>query len=319
MDTGMGGTSGGIMVGTRSGLLSPSLAPLLPVELPPGPTAMCGGRFVRLSGRDLLVLAAYLPPGPHAAPVREATLAELSRLVRSVRTPWVIAADWNLPAADLAAGGFLAFTRGIVVVPDGPTCLQGRGTTIDYLVCSPDLHGGIHLSRDLAVPWAPHVGLRYRVTGAPLAAIERQLRTAPALPTRAGAAPQPWAPCVPEDIGSPEALTEAYRQFSVQAEDFYAQRGGGRRPPPTRAGARRGGPRTWVLRPRTAPHQAEVRYFYRDANALGGVRCELLALSAQLGRRRATAAEASQAAAAAQRALGVWAGLATPPHARAAG
>eukprot|EP00959_Pyramimonas_sp_CCMP1952_P454010 9469218-Pyramimonas_sp.AAC.1 len=62
----------------------------------------------------------------------------LGALLNSLRVPWIVAGDYNMPAPVLSHSGFLTAVGGQVVQASvETTCSTGEtGSHIDYLVCS---------------------------------------------------------------------------------------------------------------------------------------------------------------------------------------
>ena len=64
---------------------------------------------------------------------------------------------------DLTSTGFVAFTGAAVVCSPGPTCRQGKGSKIDYILADQALATSISVTVDQQVPWSPHYGLRIAI------------------------------------------------------------------------------------------------------------------------------------------------------------
>ena len=63
-------------------------------------------------------------------------MKETAAFLRTVRGPWVLAADFNMPPDVLRASGWLDVIKGVVHAPLLPTC---HGSTYDYFVASSSL------------------------------------------------------------------------------------------------------------------------------------------------------------------------------------
>lgn len=120
-------------------------------------------------GFSFALVAAYLLPGLGPTGQNLTRLAELGSVLRALRVPWLIAADWNMEAGLLQRSQWLAEMAGTcggepkVLLPQGAqiTCKCGGGTLIDYMVASPVMAEYIHrVGLDDHAPWTPHAGLR---------------------------------------------------------------------------------------------------------------------------------------------------------------
>ena len=115
--------------------------------------------MLRAVGRDITVIAMYLPPGEVYTNVRANTMADIGRLVKHLRSYWVIVGDWNQDPAELAESGYPVFLQGTIVDPGQNTCRQGEGSKIDYVLAHPDIAPCISIKVREDVPWGPHLGL----------------------------------------------------------------------------------------------------------------------------------------------------------------
>jgi hypothetical protein len=201
------------------------------------------GRSVRIAGRDILILAVYLPPGDEHTQARQDTLQDLASLLRHIRGCWVVVGDFNQHPEELAATGFLTFVQGTAVATHEPTCRQGGGSIIDYAIVQASLAPAVSIERDLDSPWGPHYGLRVRIQtpklddfvhtwseARPFRATEGDQGIEPEFSWLAGKhvwearfgkhwtrAKHPVRPPVDMDVCS-ETLTAAYSDFSARAE-----------------------------------------------------------------------------------------------------
>ena len=109
----------------------------------------------------------------------------------SLRGPWLVGGDWNMPPDVLVASGWPQFVNGVIVAPPTPTC---RGNTNDYFVVSAELAhavGGAAVVGDMN--YVPHSPVRLFLRSAPRSILVRRL----AAPSRFG----PTLPqgCLPRD------------------------------------------------------------------------------------------------------------------------
>ena len=111
-----------------------------------------------------MYIALYLLPGLGTSGVNAGRLASLTSLIKGLKVPWLIAADWNQSPGSLRE--VLELWNAVVLLPDGndePTCLQGKGTCIDYVVCPAALANKVTVEKDMddpGTPWSPHLGLK---------------------------------------------------------------------------------------------------------------------------------------------------------------
>ena len=116
---------------------------------------------MRVAGRDVLLLAVYIPPGDLHAQARQDTYQDLALLIKHVRWNWVMVGDWNRSPEEMAASGFPAFLQGsIITAGEEHTCRQGNGSTITHAIVNNGLAGAASASLDKNRPWGPHYGLR---------------------------------------------------------------------------------------------------------------------------------------------------------------
>ena len=98
--------------------------------------AQWAGISMRALGGDLVYIALYLLPGLGTSGANAGRLASLTSLIQCLKVPWLIAADWNQSPGSLK--DMLELWNAVVLLPDGneeATCLQGKGTCIDSVVC----------------------------------------------------------------------------------------------------------------------------------------------------------------------------------------
>ena len=111
---------------------------------------------MRVAGRDVLLLAVYIPPGDLHAQARRDTYQDLALLIKHVRGSWGMAGDWIRSPEEMAASGFPAFVQGsIITAGEEHTCRQGCGSTIDYAIVNCELASAVSASIDKGSPWGP--------------------------------------------------------------------------------------------------------------------------------------------------------------------
>eukprot|EP00972_Heterocapsa_arctica_P054245 7994625-Heterocapsa_arctica.AAC.1 len=60
----------------------------------------------------------------------------IGQFVMLLRTPWVLAGDWNMEPETIKAAGWLHQFGGEVIAPSEHTCSKGMGNTLDFFVVS---------------------------------------------------------------------------------------------------------------------------------------------------------------------------------------
>ena len=121
-------------------------------------------------------------------------LKDIGKQLAETGLPWILAGDWNMSPEDLCRTGFLDKARGVVLQEPSAaaTCLQGKGSVIDYFVCRQDLEPLLQPEGVVVrVPWRPHVGVAASLAARPLqleVVRARRPRTIPE-PT---CEPMPW-------------------------------------------------------------------------------------------------------------------------------
>ena len=116
-------------------------------------------RYIRTTGRDLLLIVLYLPPGPHHEDTSNNTLQYVGLLIKHTRCPFLILGDWNQTPEELSETGFPNFVNSTFIHTNDTACTQGKGTNIDYGLCDHRIAHTIKLTTDREVPWSPHLGL----------------------------------------------------------------------------------------------------------------------------------------------------------------
>eukprot|EP00959_Pyramimonas_sp_CCMP1952_P469631 9495272-Pyramimonas_sp.AAC.1 len=121
---------------------------------------------LHLSIGNVILIAAYLQPKLNFTGRNRKIMAALTAFVRLQKDPWLVLADWNCVPSELLASGWIEQMRGeIVTGPGEVTCDKGKGSLYDYGVVSAGFKDGLTISKELAVPWAAHCGLRIRMAG----------------------------------------------------------------------------------------------------------------------------------------------------------
>ena len=85
-------------------------------------------------------VSVYLRDSEGLTPANIAILDELAVVVRSLRGPWIIAADWNLQPQTLADSLWPELVGGVVFATTLPTC---NDSTYDYFVVQRDLASSV--------------------------------------------------------------------------------------------------------------------------------------------------------------------------------
>ena len=95
--------------------------------------------FWHLKGLTLAVVFAYFSTGDDAQAANQVKMAQNLEFTHSIRTPFAIAADFNMEPDQLWETGWVQSLgqRASIVVPEvGHTCTTGRGRIIDFAVIS---------------------------------------------------------------------------------------------------------------------------------------------------------------------------------------
>ena len=139
------------------------------------PSAYVAGQVVHLRhGGDVAVLGGYAREGD----VHSLLTAVASR-TRNGKQAFLLIADFNRPPDQLVGIEWLERLDAEVVTADGAeaTCHIGRGSLIDYVICSKRIRPYIKTLRLLRpVPWGPHDGLELELLRDARAVMVRSLR-----------------------------------------------------------------------------------------------------------------------------------------------
>ena len=95
--------------------------------------------FWHLKGLTLAVVFAYFSTGDDAQAANQVKMAQILEFTHSIRTPFAIAADFNMEPDQLWETGWVQSLgqRASIVVPEvGHTCTTGLGRIIDFAVIS---------------------------------------------------------------------------------------------------------------------------------------------------------------------------------------
>jgi len=76
-------------------------------------------------------VSVYLRHSEGLSAENQAILEELFAVLRTLRGPWIVAADWNMPPKVLAQSRWLDMTQGVIFATQLPTCNE---STYDYFV-----------------------------------------------------------------------------------------------------------------------------------------------------------------------------------------
>ncbi len=131
------GTQGGAMAAAKSHLVA---RPMLNyIRTNPGyasPKQDLVGFNVGLRGGEVLIFGGYARGGSFFP-----MAAGIARITQHGLIPFVWIADFTRPPAELEAHPVISGLKAVVVKPRGGsiTCHQGRGTLIDFVVCSADM------------------------------------------------------------------------------------------------------------------------------------------------------------------------------------
>ena len=228
---------------------------------------------------------------------------DLGTLLRQSRFCWTLVGDWNQRPEDMASSGFPSFVHGAIVSINECTCRQGKGSIIDYVIVHRGLETAVKMELDEESPWSPHLGIRI-VLDVPR--LDHRITTwYQAKPIEAsvpGASQYDWESCLlhgprfagpaPKSRGArgrqaeapvqmhhqactvDDELTTMYQQFSTKAEVYLHSRAGTLVQASSKSMGR-GAPRVSRITTAAPKRAPEEKYYYRDANTLGRLRCYL--------------------------------------------
>ncbi len=165
------GSYGGVVAAARRHLSTSTIAGDVPKS---GWCLSCitdlAGRTVHLEGVDVLIFGGYARHGDYSQ-----LAAAVARATRNGQLPFVWLADFNASPSELEEAEWLGRLDAHVIRPDASiTCHQGRGSIIDFGICSRCLLPYVgQFQTVLEVPWKPHDGLRLTLRRSPRAVMVR--------------------------------------------------------------------------------------------------------------------------------------------------
>ena len=122
---------------------------------------------LHLKRSNLVVILLYLTSSSGLDLGNKRRLASVSALVATLKDPWLILGDWNLPPSELESSGWLEKIQGELVLPHGVefTCSTGTSNTLlDFGVRSKSADSIVQgLFPVTEVPWGTHLGLELRL------------------------------------------------------------------------------------------------------------------------------------------------------------
>ena len=99
---------------------------------------------------------------------------ELKVCLRTLRIPWLLAADFNMTPNEARECGLADIMGGLIVEPKGVefTCTSGEGRMLDYWMMSEDARRFLINERTIGgVPWKPHYAIGIDVVAQPTAVV----------------------------------------------------------------------------------------------------------------------------------------------------
>ena len=134
--------------------------------------------FWHLKGLTLAVVFAYFSTGEDAQAANQVKMAQILEFTHSIRTPFAIAADFNMEPDQLWETGWVQSLgqRASIVVPEvGHTCTTGRGRVIDFAVISDSVRPFCKgITPEYNSPCKPHIGICLQFTATPTQVRVRQ-------------------------------------------------------------------------------------------------------------------------------------------------
>ena len=121
---------------------------------------------------------AYFSTGDDAQAANQVKMAQILEFTHSIRTPFAIAADFNMEPDQLWETGWVQSLgqRASIVVPEvGHTCTTGRGRIIDFAVISDSVRPFWRgITPEYNSPCKPHIGICLQFTATPTQVRVRQ-------------------------------------------------------------------------------------------------------------------------------------------------
>ena len=134
--------------------------------------------FWHLKGLTLAVVFAYFSTGDDAQAANQVKMAQILEFTHSIRTPFAIAADFNMEPDQLWETGWVQSLgqRASIVVPEVVhTCTTGRGRIIDFAVISDSVRPFWRgITPEYKSPCKPHIGICLQFTATPTQVRVRQ-------------------------------------------------------------------------------------------------------------------------------------------------
>ena len=159
------GLSAGVAILVRRGVaISPEWTGLTTAESP-----FWTSTIVRIKNCSIALVCMYLPPDE--AETNLSTMHEVSTFIQSIQCPFLICADFNKTPDQLIAMEWPPTSRGIIRTPCNSeiTCMQGKGSMIDYAVMSHVLEHMMDptYARD-DIPIKTHMAIEYSIKCDPM-------------------------------------------------------------------------------------------------------------------------------------------------------
>ena len=111
----------------------------------------------------ITIISVYMADSEGLSERNMAVLQEATALVRSLRSPWIMAGDWNMEPSTLNSAGWVDTTGGVVVAPALVTC---NSSTYHFFVASRELqHAVVGLQRIEDGGTKPHFPVRLLLRG----------------------------------------------------------------------------------------------------------------------------------------------------------
>ena len=111
----------------------------------------------------ITLVSVYMADSEGLSEKNLAVLGDATALVRSLRSPWIMAGDWNMDPRTLNAAGWVDTTGGVIIAPALETCNK---STYDFFVVSKELqHAVAGLQRIDDGGTKPHFPVRLLLKG----------------------------------------------------------------------------------------------------------------------------------------------------------
>jgi hypothetical protein len=168
--TAAGSTSAGVAVGVRG-----HIGMALPRRREP-----CSELDGRIQARwvgavckgGIHLISAYFHTGEGLSQRNLDMMHHVARLIASLRGPWVIGGDFNLPPDVVRSCGWLSLVAGVIAAPGEATCNE---QTYDYFIVSETLkHAIVAVSRVVDAGISPHSPSRLLLRAGPRQSLVRK-------------------------------------------------------------------------------------------------------------------------------------------------